>query len=563
MRPHGMISKRDANEALADFQRREAPLKEPTQPAPKARIGTALCCAFLASCGSGSNSSTPPPPPPPPPMISGPAWSGFARDPQHSALGTAAAQGGVAAQALNRVVWTTSVDLAPPSPSSGTQIHYGAPLISGHNTVIVPLKTTSTGAFTMQALNGYNGQAIWSASTDYVLPVTTGWLPPLGATLTPGGRLYFPGSGGKVFYRDNPDSSSGSVQSLVFYGASAYTANAAAFDSSVFINTPITSDASGNIFFGFLVTAANPASLASGIARIGADGTGSWVAANTALGLTTQINSATNAAPALSPDATTLYAAVATAAAVPATGWPTGYLLALDSTTLATKSSTTLIDPFTAQPAWVTDFSTSSPMVGPDGDVYFGVLESNFPSHNDRGWLLHFDATLAVVKTPGSFGWDNTPSVVPASLVTSYSGPSRYLVLTKYNNYAGVGTGNGSNRMAILDPNQTETDPVENTTVMKEVISVLGQTPDPTAINFPGAVKEWCVNTAAVDPITASVLMNSEDGYLYRWDLATGQLSQKIALDAGYAQAYTPTALGPDGSVYAINGGILHAVRSQ
>jgi hypothetical protein len=99
---------------------------------------------------------------------------------------------------------------------------------------------------------------------------------------------------------------------------------------------------------------------------------------------------------------------------------------------------------------------------------------------------------------------------------------------------------------------------------MKEVITVLGPTSD--AVQFPtkpGAVKEWCVNTAAVDPITRSVLMNSEDGYLYRWDLASGQLSQRIVLDSGYARAYTPTALGPDGSVYAINQGILHAVRSQ
>jgi hypothetical protein len=532
-------------------------LTKPTHPAPKARVGTALCCGFLACCGGGSSST---PPPPPPPMISGPAWSGFARDPQHSALGATAAQGGVAAQALNRIVWTTSVDLAPPPAS--TPIHYGAALISGNNTVIVPVKTTASGSFTMQAMNGYSGQSIWSASSDYVLPVTTGWIPPLGATLTPGGRLYFPGSGGKVFYRDNPDSASGSVQSLVFYGARVYAANAATFNAAVFINTPITSDANGDIFFGFLVTGSNPANLVSGIARIGADGTGSWVAANTALGLTTQINSATNAAPALSIDGKTLYAAVATAAAVTATGWPTGYLLALDSTTLATKSSTPLTDPFAAQPAWVTDNSTSSPLVGPDGDVYFGVLESNFPSHNDRGWLLHFDATLTVIKTPGSFGWDNTPSVVPASLVASYSGPSTYLLLTKYNNYAGIGTGNGQNRMAILDPNQTETDPIENATVMKEIITVLGPTPDPAA-NLAGAVKEWCVNTTAVDPVTASILMNSEDGYLYRWDLATGQLSQKIVLDTGYAQAYTPTALGPDGSVYAINGGILHAVRSQ
>jgi hypothetical protein len=515
-------------------------------------LAVPLAC-LLASCGGGGGSA---PSMPPPPIITGPAWSGFARDEQHSALGLTTAQGGVAAQSLGRIVWTSSVDLAPPT----TPIHYGSPLISGHNTVIVPVKTTASGSFVVQARSGYDGSLIWSAPTDYIVAPYSSWFPSFGVTLTAAARLYMPGSGGKVLYRDNADSASGSVQSLVFYGASVYAAAPASFDASVFVNTPITSDASGNIYFGFLVTGSNTAGLVSGIARVGADGTGSWVAANTALGLTTPINSATNAAPALSPDGKTLYVAVAT---VPASGNPNGYLLALDSTTLATKGSTSLTDPFTLAPAWVSDSATSSPMVGPDGDVYFGVLESNFPAHNDRGWLLHFDATLTVLKTPGSFGWDNTPSIVPAGIVSSYTGTSTYLLLSKYNNYADFPTGDGLNRMAILDPNQTELDPVEGNPVMKEVITLLGQTSD--AANFPtkpGAVKEWCVNTGAVDPITASVLVNSEDGFLYRWDLSTGLISQRIQLDAGFAQAYTPTALGPDGSVYAINEGILHAIRN-
>ena len=151
---------------------------------------------------------------------------------------------------------------------------------------------------------------------------------------------------------------------------------------------------------------------------------------------------------------------------------------------------------------------------------------------------------------------------MPAASVASYTGASTYLLLTKYNNYADFPSGDGRNRMAILDPNQTQTDAIEATPVMKEVMTVLGPTSD--AASHPGkplAVKEWCVNTSAVDPVTRSALMNSEDGYLYRWDFTTGALTQSIALDSGYAQAYTPTALGPDGTVYAINAGILHAVR--
>jgi hypothetical protein len=69
-----------------------------------------------------------------------------------------------------------------------------------------------------------------------------------------------------------------------------------------------------------------------------------------------------------------------------------------------------------------------------------------FPSHNDRGWLLHFNSDLTQTKIPGSFGWDDTASIVPASLVPSYTGKSQYLLMTKYNNYCGVGTGNGLNQ---------------------------------------------------------------------------------------------------------------------
>ena len=80
---------------------------------------------------------------------------------------------------------------------------------------------------------------------------------------------------------------------------------------------------------------------------------------------------------------------------------------------------------------------------------------------------------------PGAFGWDDTASVVPAPVVPSYHGSSGYLLMTKYNNYADAG-GDGSNKVAILDPNATETDPVTGATVMKEVLAILGPTPNPS-----------------------------------------------------------------------------------
>ena len=63
-----------------------------------------------------------------------------------------------------------------------------------------------------------------------------------------------------------------------------------------------------------------------------------------------------------------------------------------------------------------------------------------------------------------------------------------------------------------------------------------------------------------MDPATDSVLVNSEDGNLYRWNLATNTLSQAVALSSGLSEAYTPTLIGPDGTVYAINNATLFAV---
>lgn len=508
--------------------------------------------AVLAGCGGGGDSpasiATPAPAPGPVP-VSGPAWWGFGRDAQHSALGA------IATQPLTRVTWTTPVDLAPQYSGTSLLIHYGSPVISSANTVIVPVKTAAQGGFRLDARDGASGALIWSAPSDYVLPAGSSWTPSFNLALTTGNRVYAPARGGRLLFRDNVDSAAGTVQTAVFYGAGVYAAAPAVFDTDVRINTPLTVDAQGNVFFGFVVTTPNAANLVSGIARVGADGSGTWVGAGAAAGVASIAKVATNSAPAVANDGRTVYVAVNTN---PASGvLQNGYLLALDSATLATKSKVRLLDPATAAPAWVNDNSTASPTVGPDGDVYFGVLESNAPGHNFRGWLLHFDATLASTKTAGSFGWDDTASIVPVSMVPSYTGTSPYLLMTKYNNYGGAGWGDGKNRIAILDPNTSQTDAISTIPVMKEILTILGPTPDP---GFTGGVTEWCINTAAVDPATRSVLANSEDGFLYRWDLVTNQFSERIRLNSGQAESYTPTAIGPDGKVYAINNAVLFSI---
>jgi hypothetical protein len=355
--------------------------------------------------------------------VAGPAWWSFGRDTGHGA------QSAIAAQALNRIAWSTAVDLAPPYRNGGQLLaHYGTPVISSNNTVLVPVKTGTNGGFRIDARSGVNGGLIWSAPSSYALPPHN-WNPAFNLSLSAADGLFAPASGGQVLLRDRVDQAQGMVRSAVFYGDAVYASHAAELDAKVFINTPITVDAAGNAFFGFIALDGNSANLRSGIARLAPDGTGLWRAAAD-LAFDSNIGKvAMNCAPALSLDGSTVYVAVN--AATDWGGGQPGYLLALDSLTLAAQAVAPLLDPQTGAPAWVSDDASACPTVGPDGDVYYGVLESQLGQHNARGWMLHWDATLQTAKLPGSFGWDDTASTVPASAVPSYQGSSPYLLVTK------------------------------------------------------------------------------------------------------------------------------------
>jgi hypothetical protein len=470
------------------------------------------------------------------------AWLTHSHDDQHTGVSS------VASQPLATIHWHVPADLAP--PQGEIFIHYGSPLVTAANTVIVPVKTAT--GFRVEAHNGATGKKMWTQATKYQVPGAS-FLPAIGPTLS-NNQLLVPDYAGRVIVRQTPDQPKGTVSRLIFYGKKNYAQNPAAYQQNVQINTPLTTDSAGNVYFGFLVLGPTPIGLQSGLARVAPNGTGTWVSAASISADASVTNVAMSCAPALSNDGNTLYFATTNANA----GY--GYLVAVNSTTLTAINRVRMKDSSSGQDALIFDASSASPTVGPDGDVYFGVVENPFPNHHDRGWLLHFNSDLTVKKIPGSFGWDDTASIVPSSMVPSYTGTSSYLIMTKYNNYAGAG-GDGHNRLAILDPNASEHDSIlTSTLVMKSVLTVLGVTPDPDFPNVPGAVREWCINTAAIDPATKSVIANSEDGKLYRWDLTTNSLTQSVTLTSGIGEAYTPTVIGSDGTVYAINGAIVDAV---
>ena len=121
-------------------------------------------------------------------------WQGYAKDAQHTA------QSGVRSQALGTIVWQTPVDLQPQYQGNNLFIHYGSPVITSANTVIVPVKTGVDDGFELQARSGADGTLLWTQTTDYTLP-PHGWTPSYSPTLTPQGRIYWAGAGGNLFYR--------------------------------------------------------------------------------------------------------------------------------------------------------------------------------------------------------------------------------------------------------------------------------------------------------------------------------------------------------------------------
>jgi len=74
-------------------------------------------------------------------LLSLDGWQGYALDPQHTALSP------VASASLGLIHWQTPVDLNPQYSGGDLLIHYGSPLVTSSNTVLVPVKTGASGGF--------------------------------------------------------------------------------------------------------------------------------------------------------------------------------------------------------------------------------------------------------------------------------------------------------------------------------------------------------------------------------------------------------------------------------
>src|SRR5580704_1287617 len=111
-------------------------------------------------------------------------WGGYGGNAQHSALSA------IGSQPMEAVHWETAVDLDPQLTNGVLYTHYGSPMITSDNTVIVPVKTGASGGFELNAFNGATGAAMWTQTSDYTLPPQSGgsygWTPPYSPAISGG-----------------------------------------------------------------------------------------------------------------------------------------------------------------------------------------------------------------------------------------------------------------------------------------------------------------------------------------------------------------------------------------
>lgn len=546
------------------------------------------------------------------------SWPQWARDPRHTGSIN------VAGQNLNHVladiVYDPFVDQekAPENGDGDLLVHYQTPLVDGNDVYMEFKSGTYTSITTWESqtwnekkLSWVNGQLVvqWGFQSDWK-PVpfgSPGWEPVFHAVLA-GGAVYVPGGSGTVYKLDK---ATGAV--LAHYNPIGIEA-----DTNVFVCGPLSADSAGNIYYNAVklnklnpwgkdaidswlvkisstgaTNAAEFKSIATGElgpnddCEIGFSTPPPWPPSPTAVAPTEKcgtIRPGINVAPAIGPDGTiytigrnhnvTRY----------------GYLIAVNSNltpkwTASTHGvlndgcnvqippngtpggcsvgATTGVAPDTnSLPSGrILDDSTSSPVVAPDGTIFYG----SYTRYNyAQGHMLRFSATGQFLNSY-IFGWDDTPAI------RSHGGT--YSIITKDNHYGDVGSYCDDETVCPSDRNASNPGYPEQyfVTSLSPSLSVEWQyqntntlsctrNPDNTVTcesTNPNGF-EWCVNAPAIDS-NGVTYANSEDGNLYAIN-PNGTLKQNIFQQLAIGAAYTPASIGGDGKLYSQNDGHLYVV---
>jgi hypothetical protein len=334
-----------------------------------------------------------------------------------------------------------------------------------------------------------------------------GWEPVFHAAVW-NGFVFVPGAGGTVYKLNGRD---GSIIKHYTFGA---------INQNQYVSGPLTIDAQGNIYYNVVeLDPQNPWSV---------DIKGAWLVkiepndqikavsyAKLAPASCHQCGSqraGINSAPAVSADGKTIYtASVAHFYPIDA------YMLAVNSDLTPQWHTSLTVENGQIQGA-ITDLSSATPVVLPDGSVIYGVLTPN----SDQGYMLKFSSTGQYLAE-FNFGWDDTPAV--------YSHDGTYSVITKYNLYDSGG-------------------PYYITQLSADLTT---EWQYQSADNY-----EWCVNAPAVDQ-NGTVYADSEDGNVFVINQG-GTLKGKVFLQSAVGAAYTPISLGSDGKIYTENDGVMFVV---
>lgn len=419
--------------------------------------------------------------------------------------------------------------------------HYQVPLVDGNNVLMefktgnyVPCNPPGSGrpypcgpdawnneiwnerAFTWQSgvlVESWNFQSDWKPepNTDSGgnhFDGLAGWEPVFHAALW-NGFVYVPGAGGTVYQVDESDGSL--VTQLNPFGS---------IDTNRYVSGPLTIDANGSLYYNVIqLDPTNPWSVdirGAWLIRIAPTGqvriaSYSKLAPASCSGCGSQ-RPGINVAPAISSDGKTIYTA-----SLAHLNSGNAFMLAVNSNLTPQWQSSLTVNNGKIKGS-ITDLSSASPVVLPDGSVLYGVLTPT----SDRGTMIKFSSTGQYLAN-FNFGWDDTPAV--------YSHDGTYSIITKDNHYD---TG-GPYYISQLDSNLT----------------IEWQFKSPT--NF-----EWCVNAPAVDK-NGTAYADSEDGNVYVINQG-GTLKGKLFLQSAVGAAYTPIAIGRDGKIYTENDGVLFVV---
>jgi hypothetical protein len=550
-------------------------------------------------------------------------WGQWGRNAQHTS--TTSAIGQVARHILQDIVYDPNVpaEKADPLAAPDLLVHYQVPLVDGDD-VFMEFKggtfTTvdhwETQSWSEKRLHWEHGHLAteWTFPSDWK-PAPYGsaangpaWEPVFHAALS-GSYIYIPGFGGSIF---KVNKSTGALVARI----SPFGPN---LNADTFSAGPPTADSAGNVYYHVIkLDHGNPWDADvknSWLVKVSANGTARtatfaslnpgapagndkclsvfdvaqlpWPPSPNAVPPTVVCGSqrpGLNISPAVAPDGTIYTASVAHL-------WSRqSYLIAVNPD-LTPKWAASLRDRFTdgcdvlippsgspggcrvgahtgVDPSQnrpgagqIIDDSTASPVVAPDGSIFFGVVTRYnwFQGHTVK--LSPAGEVLAYYP----FGWDITPGL------RAHDGT--YSLVTKENRYTGLGS--YCDVEAVCPADRTASDPASPAgyfiTQLDRDLKVEWQWQNTNSESCvrdrrgriscvddtPGGF-EFCVNAPAIDR-QGNVYNNSEDGNLYMIG-PDGKLRDHLFLDTAIGAAYTPVSLGADGRIYTQNDGHLFVV---